>query len=136
VPETGVVCATQFHGHPGEPPAAAPPMGALEAGHSISMLRDAKCKYHGVQFMSVSRNGARATQSGNTVPVSCTPRRYDSYNLYLDDMTITSGINRQVARETEGKDDRRRNENGGGTTHLALPGLSSLPLRRANPYSL
>jgi hypothetical protein len=40
VPEPGLACATQFRGHPDEPPAAAPPTGALEAGHDISMLRD------------------------------------------------------------------------------------------------
>jgi hypothetical protein len=81
--------------------------------------------------MSVSRNEARATQER----VSCTPCRYDSYNLYLDNITITSWINKEVTREREGKDDRRRNERGGDATHLAFSGLSSLPFHRANPYS-
>jgi hypothetical protein len=44
---------------------------------------------------------------------------------------MTSGINKRVAREMEGKGDRRRNESG-GTTHLAI--LSLVPFRRANPY--
>jgi hypothetical protein len=85
--------------------------------------------------MSVSRNEARVTQSGNTERVSCTPCRHDGCDMYLDDIAIASGINKQVSRETESKDDRRKNESGDGTTHLALPGLSSLPLHRANPYS-
>jgi hypothetical protein len=44
---------------------------------------------------------------------------------------MTSGINKRVARELEGKGDRRRNESG-GTTHLAI--ISLVPFRRANPY--
>jgi hypothetical protein len=38
---------------------------------------------------------------------------------------MTSGINKRVDRETEDKGDCRRSESGGGTTHLALLGLSS-----------
>jgi hypothetical protein len=48
--------------------------------------------------VSVSRNEASATQSER---VSCTPCRYDSCNLYLDDITITPGINKQGLKKQE-----------------------------------
>jgi hypothetical protein len=67
-----------------------------------------------------TRNQARATESMYCVGVSMTTAIF-----ILDDTTMTSGFNKRVAREAEGKN--------GGTTHLAI--LSFLLFRKANPYS-
>jgi hypothetical protein len=45
----------------------------------------------------------------STESVSCRSQ-CDNCNFYLDDTTTTSGINKRVARETEGKGDRRGND--------------------------
>jgi hypothetical protein len=90
---------------------SAPLTGALESGDSIRTLRDAKYECHGVRFMSGPKLGQQR---------AC----IDSCNLYLDDLTMTSGIKNKWLEERKVRV-IGRNESGGGTTHLAL--LSLLP---------